>query len=417
MTDILSKTALQCFIAGVTAADPAGALKRALNEHPDALDVTGKLHVIAAGKAAIAMMKQMLELCTPDSALAVTSYENFQELDNCIVLSSSHPTPDINGVKAAQAIITKLQATGPDDTVILLLSGGASALLPAPVPEISFDSKIKVNDLLVGSGLPIGQMNVVRKSLSQLKGGGFAALAAPSRLFSFILSDVPNDNLPDVASGPTVAAHDCMQQAQDLLNDAGIWDKLPDDVQQFLSKPQKRDDVVATNVLIAGNTVSVEAMAGPLPATASVVTSKTPLTGDVEDAADLVAETMLGSVKGTQTVFLWGGETTVKLRGKGMGGRNQELALQVAKRLNDKLDGRNWAFLSGGTDGIDGPTDAAGAIVTQTTLADIAGAGIDLNEELAQNNSYPVLERINALIKIGATGTNVADLQVAVIEA
>ncbi len=406
-----------CFDAGVRAANPASALKSALQTYPDALNVKGKLHVVAAGKASISMMAQMLKMCIPDSALAVTNYENFQELDNCIVLPANHPTPDVKGVKAAHAIISRLQATEQDDTVILLLSGGASALLPAPVPQISFDSKIKVNDLLLGSGLAIGQMNIVRKALSQLKGGGFAALAAPSRVFAFILSDVPDDNLADIASGPTVAAPDAVAEARDVLNGAGIWDDLPADVQSYLSKPRKRKVAPADNTLIAGNTVSVQAMTSAVPDNMKIVMPKSPLTGDVEDAAKAVAQTIAQTEQGIDTVFLWGGETTVKLRGKGVGGRNQELALRVAQCLEGKMQDRQWAFLSGGTDGIDGPTDAAGAVVTQTTLADIKQAGLDLNHTLSQNNSYPVLERINALIKIGATGTNVADLQVAVIRA
>ena len=411
----LVKLTRDCFDAGVIAADPALALKNALADCPEVLDVKGKLHVIAAGKAAMAMMEQALQLCQPDSAMAVTNYENLKELDNCIVLGSSHPTPDIQGVKAAQAIISKIFAAEADDTVLLLLSGGASALLPAPVPEISFDSKIKVNDILVGSGLPIGKMNIVRKSLSQLKGGGFARLVNPANLYAFILSDVPDDNLADVASGPTVAAPDCMFEAVDILNSAGLWDKLPADVQNYLSTPEKRAVAPAHNMLIAGNTVSVEAMAKPIPSDFSTVFSDAPMTGDVNDAAREIADAMLNAPTDQKTVFLWGGETTVQLQGKGMGGRNQELALRVARLMKDQELDRDWAFLSGGTDGIDGPTDAAGAVVNGATLTQISEAGFDVDAELARNNSYPVLERIDALIKIGATGTNVADLQVAIV--
>jgi len=407
--------ARDCFDAGVKAADPALALKRALAQHPEAVKTQGKLHVIAAGKAAMAMMEQALQLCKPDSAMAVTNYENLKELDNCIVLGASHPTPDIQGAKAAQAIIAKLTAMQAEDTVLLLLSGGASALLPAPVPEISFDSKIKVNDLLVGSGLPIGQMNIVRKSLSQLKGGGFARLAPPANLYAFILSDVSDDALADVASGPTVAAPECMFEAMDVLQGAGLWDELPADVQSYLNTPEKRAVSPAKNMLIAGNTVSVEAMAGPVSNGFKTAIADVPLTGDVNDAARQIVDAMLACPPNQKTVFLWGGETTVELKGKGMGGRNQELALRVAVLMKDQMPDRAWAFLSGGTDGIDGPTDAAGAVVNGQTLGQIADAGFDVMAELARNNSYPVLERINALIKIGATGTNVADLQVAVV--
>ncbi len=414
MTTLLKLTR-DCFDAGVVAADPALALKSALADCPKALQGTGKLHVIAAGKAAMAMMEQALQLSKPDSAMAVTNYENLKELDNCIVLGSNHPTPDIQGVKAAQAIIAKLSAAETEDTVLLLLSGGASALLPAPVPEISFDSKIKVNDILVGSGLPIGKMNVVRKSLSQLKGGGFARLASPASLYAFILSDVPDDNLADVASGPTVAAPDCMFDAVGILKGAGLWAKLPADVQSYLNTPEKRAVVPAYNMLIAGNTVSVEAMAKPIPDDFKTVFSNTPMTGDVNDAAREIVDAMLNCPTDQKTVFLWGGETTVQLNGKGMGGRNQELALRVAVLMKGQMSNRDWAFLSGGTDGIDGPTDAAGAVVSGATLAQITKAGFDVDAELTQNNSYPVLERIDALIKIGATGTNVADLQVAIV--
>ena len=206
-----------------------------------------------------------------------------------------------------------------------------------------------------------------------------------------------------------------MFEAVDILNGAGLWDKLPTDVQNYLSAPEKRNVAPAHNTLIAGNTVSVETMAKPVTSEYKTVLSDTPLSGDVSDAARKIVDAMLSTPIDHKTVFLWGGETTVQLNGKGMGGRNQELALRVAVLMKDQVPDRDWAFLSGGTDGIDGPTDAAGAVVNGATLSQISEAGFDVNAELSQNNSYPVLERIDALIKIGATGTNVADLQVAVV--
>jgi glycerate 2-kinase len=392
----LRARARAAFLAGVAAADPAAAVARAVPTVPR------PARIIAVGKAAVRMAEAARAAFGPVPTLVVTNDENAREIAGATVLAAGHPVPDARGAAAAVAVEAAVTGLGRADHVLCLISGGGSALLPAPVPGLTLADKAQVNRLLLASGAEITQMNLVRQQLSRLKGGGLLRAAAPARVTALILSDVIGDDLRAIASGPTVAPLGTRADAAAVLRGCGVWTDLPPAVQDLLTTPDTavRPLPVADNRLVGSNALSVVAMAAALP---GAVVHATPLTGDVADAAQLILSAAPG-------VHVFGGETTVTLRGSGQGGRNQELALRVA--LTATGWSGPWVFLSGGTDGRDGPTDAAGAIVDNGTLNRMAAAGVNPAARLADNDSYPALAAAGDLLITGGTGTNVADLQV-----
>lgn len=406
----LRHLARQAFDLGVDAADPNRALARALNARPIPVGPDGKLFIVSVGKAAIGLVETAMSRLSSrpvTRAIAVTNYENERPIAGVEVFGAAHPVPDENGAKAARAVMGMVSDATAEDLVLCLISGGASALLPAPVPGLTLADKIAVNEMLLSSGLDIQQMNLVRQSLSQLKGGGLRRLAAPAQVCSFILSDVLGDDLRAIGSGPSVAPIGPVSDARDLLQQAGLWQRLPAPVQSALSRPDDPDLPQAPQAyLIGSNALSLQAMAKA----ASAEISTPDLEGDVADAADRVVTEARAT--GPKARIAFGGETTVTLTGTGRGGRNQELAIRVALEAQRQgLDGP-WCFLSGGTDGRDGPTDAAGGLVDDTTLDRLAAGGVQTKALLANNDSYAILQAAEDLLMTGATGTNVADLQI-----
>lgn len=405
MNEAIRSQALTYFEAGVAAANPARAVDKSIRDNV-LPEVDGKYFVISVGKAAIGMAEAALShLPNVEAAIVVTNYENATELCGAKVLAAGHPVPDQNGAAASQAVIELLGSCGSDDHVLALFSGGGSALLPAPIDGISLADKAEVSRLLLSAGIDIHGMNLVRQQLSKLKGGGLLRIAAPAKVTALILSDVVGDDLRVIASGPTVAPIGTRSDARQLLENTGIWDEMPVSVRERLAKGNEvvRDFPTAENRLIGSNKISLQAMSDCDPS-AVVVTN--PLIGDVEDAAQLICR---NTRSGT---WLYGGETTVLLTGTGMGGRNQELALRVALMAEAAHWQGDWVFLSGGTDGRDGPTDAAGGLVDNGSLDRMRAAGIDPQALLLNNDSYHALKASGDLLMIGATGTNVADLQV-----
>ncbi len=398
--------AKEIFMAGVAAADPYLAVKNALRERPmRATGEGGKIIVLALGKAAMRMAQAANDLLVGNVEITViTNYENAKPVDFAKVYAAGHPVPDQNGARAAMDVITILQNAGPNDRILALISGGGSALLPAPVQGISLQDKAEVSRLLLSCGAKIGEINLVRQQLSRLKGGGFLRFAAPAPVRALILSDVVGDDLRLVASGPTVAAVGSKKQAVEVLKIYKIWCELPLAVQDYLLSPQPELPRFpkAENQLVGSNAISLDAMKRAAP---EAHLSKPALTGDVQQAAEIIAN----SAKG---VTLFGGETTVCIRGDGLGGRNQELALRLSLLAEKQGWSGCWVFLSGGTDGRDGPCDAAGAIVDNNTLTRMRAAGVLPERMLDNNDSYHALKASGDLLMTGATGTNVADLQV-----
>lgn len=382
------------FDAGVTAANPYKAVAQYLN------DVPTPVYCVAIGKAAVQMARAALDVFPGMPTRVVTNYENAVDLPGAIVMAAGHPVPDENGASAATAVLADLHAV--QGAVLALISGGGSALLPAPVDGVSLADKAALNAILLGAGLDITQMNLVRQQVSRIKGGGLLAAAAPHGVTALILSDVVGDDLSTIASGPTAKPLGTAAGALDILQAAGVWGEVPSSVRDHLQKgipaPELPDH---RNILVGSNALSVAAMFTASP-DAKVLD---PVEGDVADAACVICDAA------GEGVTIWGGETTVHLKGTGRGGRNQELALRIA--LEARARGwTDWACLQGGSDGRDGPTDAAGGLVDHGTLSRIEVAGGDIEALLANNDSYAALALAGDLLITDATGTNVADLGV-----
>ncbi|UWQ91865.1 DUF4147 domain-containing protein [Rhodobacteraceae bacterium M382] len=414
MTD-LNCTALALFQAAIDRADPARALHQQLQSSPlSDLPDGGRNFILAVGKAAIPMMRAALEIFpTPSQALVITNPENAIEIPGATVLSGSHPVPDEASESAGLAAIRMVQGMSQNDRLIALISGGGSALMVAPAPGLTLADKTAVNKLLLASGLEINDMNLIRQQLSDIKGGGLLRHARGAQVQAYILSDVIGDDLRAIASGPTVAPIGSRANARAIMQSAGIWDTAPVAVKTHLEQPDVSSDTLpaATNTLIGSNRYSLKAMmalAADQGWTARLITHR--LVGDVQAAAETVIQAAQTAPRDQPIALVFGGETTVQIIGTGTGGRNQELSLRVAQRAKD-IPG-DWVFLSGGTDGRDGPTDAAGGLVTPQTWSHIQQAGQDPQALLDNNDSYAALAAADALVMTGGTGTNVADVQV-----
>ena len=436
--------ALRLFQAGVEAADPEKAVARSLRVADASLDIrldtggwrTGRwrqVRVASFGKAACTMARAAARILPREilhvPGVAVTNYENVADVPHFDVVGAGHPLPDSNGIIGAKAVSRLIGDSRPGELALVLISGGGSALLPYPSEGIPLADKIAATNLLLASGADIGEMNTVRKHLSRLKGGGLARLAARADLHALILSDVLGDDLSTIASGPTVPDPTTFADAQAVMERHGVWLKVPATVREHIKRgvsgqleetPKPGDPVFerAGSTLIGSNAVSLRAMRKAAEESRfRVVIHDDCLQGEARQAAEgFVRAGLAASAGGSRPVaLLAGGETTVTLRGKGRGGRNQEMALAfalAAQRLN--LSG-DWVFLSGGTDGRDGPTDAAGGVVDPGTLTRMRDAGADPAALLEDNDSYRALSAGGDLLRTGATGTNVADLQVLLI--
>lgn len=436
----LRQQALQIFQAGIVAADPAKAVRRYLNTDSGQLEILlndggirrgrwSKIHLIAFGKAACAMIKAAQEAIPAplvfDPPIAVTNYENFTAIAGVDVIAAGHPLPDNAGLMAAKRIIGQISHTQKNELVLVLVSGGGSALIPCPADAISLQEKIATTDLLLGCGATINEINCVRKHLSLLKGGGLAKLALPADVHALILSDVLGDDLSVIASGPTVPDNTTYADAVTLLKTKGIWDKIPANVQAYLEQgklgklpetPKPDDDAFknTAHTLVGSNAISVAAMlqaAQNLGYETQLYSAH--LCGEAREEAEKLA--IYAKNINRPLALLAGGETTVTLIGDGQGGRNQEMALAFALAAEKHCLTGQWVFLSGGTDGRDGPTDAAGGLVDRNTLKRMASKGGNPHILLANNDSYHALKNSQDLLDTGTTGTNVADLQVLLI--
>ena len=442
------KDALCIFQAGIIAADPYEAVKQCLFSEEDHLKILVdlshktnvlskkwlKVHIISFGKAACAMAKAaqaIIPTCLQtDKSIAVTNYDNVIALDHIEVSGAGHPLPDEAGLKAAQKCIEIISQAKKDELVLVLISGGGSALIPSPVEAISLHEKIATTELLLASGATINEINCVRKHLSQLKGGGMAKLAEPADLHALILSDVLGDDLSVIASGPTVPDASTFSDAIDVLISKNIWDKVPIQVQHYLElgklgrapETPKPGDSTFKNTrytLIGSNSISLKATVTAAQALGyNTQIYDDHLCGESRLAAENwvhYAKNLIDNGLDQPTALLAGGETTVTLKGNGLGGRNQEMVLAFAIAAEQYGLSGEWTFLSGGTDGRDGPTDAAGGIADNNTLKRIIAAGLNPLTLLNNNDAYTALQSSQDLLNTGATGTNVADLQILLI--
>jgi glycerate 2-kinase len=409
------------FDAAVNAAAPALCLPPFLPAPPK-----GRTIVVGAGKAAAAMAAAVeAHWNGPLEGLVVTRYGHSAPTSRIKVVEASHPVPDAAGPGAARAILDLVKGLGPDDLLLCLISGGGSALLALPDGEITLADKQAINRALLKSGAHIGEMNCVRKHLSAIKGGRLAVAAAPARVVSLIISDVPGDDLSVIASGPTVADATTQADARAVLQKYGI-DASPA-VMRHLSNPAaetpKPGDprfANVVNVLIATPQSSLEAAAKVARQAGFVpLILGNAIEGEARECAIVHAGIALqaagfGQPAEPPCAIISGGETTVTVRGKGRGGRNAEFLLSLAIALGGRAE---ISALAADTDGIDGSEDNAGAIIGPDTLERAAAAGVDVVKRLADNDAYAAFAGLGDLIVTGPTRTNVNDFRAILVPA
>ena len=419
-TKTLRQNAAHIFQTGVAAANPYDAVKKHFVFDKN----YSKIHIIAFGKAACAMANAAQELIPENllgNAIAVTNYENVVTVKNVEVIGASHPLPDVSGFNAAKRVAEIAKNAQIDELVLVLISGGGSALIPYPVDSITLEEKIAVTHLLLSCGATIHEINCVRKHLSQLKGGGLAKFIAPAVCHALILSDVLGDDLSVIASGTTVADNSTFAEAVQILKTKNVWNDVPKSVQNYLEQAISETPKIiehTSNVLIGSNLMSVEAaLKAAQSLNYDVIRYDYPLCGEARDVAEEFVVTVKNkSLANGKYAFITGGETTVTLNGNGCGGRNQEMALAFALAAEKHELKNDWVFLSGGTDGIDGVSPAAGGMADNETLQRMKNAGVNPHKLLENNDSYVALKNSDDLLMTGASGTNVADLQILLIQ-
>jgi glycerate 2-kinase len=415
MAASLRRQALRIFKAALKAADPYQAVLRHLRIDPEPYR---NIFVIGAGKASAQMARGVERLL----GARVTGGEinvkdgHTARLRRIRINECGHPIPDQRGVAGARRIAQIGAQAGPDDLVICLISGGASALLPFPSPPITLAEKQKTTQLLLNCGASIHEINCVRKHISQIKGGKLARLVYPAALVTLILSDVIGDDLDVIGSGPTVPDRSTLADARAILRKYGIPNKLA--ATDETPKPGDKIFKKTRSIIVGSNALAVDAAAleaRRLGFHTQVLT--TFLEGEAREVARVhaaIAREIRTSGRPVRApaCVISGGETTVTIRGTGLGGRNQEFALAAALEIADL---RQALILSAGTDGTDGPTDAAGAIADGSTIERAQALGLSAAGFLANNDSYHFFEATGDLIKTGPTGTNVADIQLILI--
>ena len=410
----------QVFDAAVAAADPRVMLGDHLPEKP-----RGRCVVVGAGKSA-AVMAAALEAAWPDVALSgvvVTRYGHAVPTQRIEVIEASHPVPDANSEMGARRVLAAVQGLGPDDLVLALISGGGSALMALPVEGLTLADKQAVNRALLASGATVSEMNAVRKHLSAIKGGRLAAAAAPARVVTLAISDVPGDDAAVIASGPTVPDPTSFADARAIVARFGV--QLAPQVAARLARDD--DETPKPGSLPQAEFRLIAAPAASLKAAAEKAASLglTPLVlGDaIEGESSQVGIVMAGIARSVRAhgvpvkgpaLLLSGGETTVTIGGgkAGRGGRNTEFLLGLAIALAGTPG--VWA-VAGDTDGIDGTEDAAGGFIGPDTIARAKAAGLDPHAVLAGHDSYGLLDALGDLIRTGPTLTNVNDMRAVLI--
>lgn len=436
----LRKHASAIFGAALKAADPVAAVSRFLRVEGDTLMAGARRYplrrfqrvlVLGAGKASAAMavaVEKCLGKRVTDGWINV-KYGHTAKLKRIHIHECGHPVPDQAGVEGARRLIDLAASAGEQDLVICLISGGASALTPAPVPPITLEEKQATTRLMLDCGANIHQMNTVRKHISAFKGGQLARLAAPATLITLMLSDVIGDSMDVIGSGPSVPDPSTFAGARAILDDFGLLDRVPASVRDRIQAgcdgtlpdtPKAGDPVFdrAQNIVVGSNRLAVDAAAAHARQLGyRTLVLSTLIEGETREIARMHAAIareihQSGQPMKPPVCVISGGETTVTIRGGGLGGRNQEFALAGAI---DIAGLPRTVMLSGGTDGTDGPTDAAGAIADGTTAAAAASQGLDPRDYLNRNDSYRFFEKVGGLIMTGPTRTNVMDVRMVLV--
>ena len=416
--------------AALLAADPAQAVRHHLRLSRSALhagpyritlDPSARIWLVGLGKAAPAMSGAAAEILGDRLAAGVVTVARHGpqgEVDPAAanpparvqLILAEHPVPGPGSLRAGQAAAQLLAAVQDVDLVVVLVSGGGSALMELPLPGIRLQDLRSLNRELLASGADIAEINRVRRALSQIKAGGLARLARPARAVALILSDVVGDRLSLVASGPTVLVGSDPAGARQILQRRGLWRSASDPIRRALEGGRSAGHRARrpVNVLVGSNRLMLQAAAEAAAGLGFQVRSVSHrMQGEARQVGARFAARLRRAPPGS--CLIMGGETTVSLHGSGRGGRNQELALAASLELEGAA-GR--AIMSFASDGVDGPTEAAGAVIHSGLPILARGLGLDLSAALADNNANPALQAVGALIQTGPTGTNLNDLVV-----
>ncbi len=421
----LRAAALEIVHAALAAADPAECVRRAIGRMQKDAERADRIIVVGAGKAA-APMAQALERALGERIHAGwvnTKYGHGVPLESIVCHECGHPVPDQAGVEGAHRIAALAQSARKNDLVIALISGGASALLPFPAEPITLDEKQEATRLLLASGAAIHEFNTVRKHLSAIKGGRLAQMAAPAKVIALILSDVIGDDLDVIGSGPTAPDASTFDDARNVLKQRRAWHSVAPAVREFLTEakgesPKPGDPLFrrVENVIVGSNRLALAAAQNKaIELGCRTLLLASGIQGETRDIAGMHAAILreiraTGNPIASPACILSGGETTVTMSdGGGKGGRNQEFALAAALDIAG-LD--QVLVLSFGTDGTDGPTDAAGAIADGATLRRAIAVGLDPAACLRRHDSYPLFAALGDLVITGPTRTNVMDVHI-----
>lgn len=405
--------------AALQAVDPAAAVRRFLM--PADLECKGRVIIIGAGKAGVAMTNAAIEILGDRPVLGAVAVPSLplEKSGRVKFIRGGHPFPDAGSLSAGEEISHLLATTTKADLVLVLLSGGGSALMELPQPGLSLEDIRMANNVLLKSGADIREINCLRTPLSRLKGGGLARLARPARVLSLILSDVVGDPLDIIASGPTTPRDYSPDEIDFVLGKYSLRESLPPSVAIFYNRdpasppdsdveiPSAENRIIASNRDAGDAAGSAARRLGFRPAYLA-----DDWEGEARQTGKRFAELLIHEIGHGPACCIAGGETTVTVRGNGKGGRNQEAALSAAIVLEGKPD---IALATLATDGVDGPTDAAGAIVTGKTVERARQLEMDPAQYLEQNNSYPFFAALGDLILAGPTGTNVNDLWIGLV--
>ncbi len=440
LTQKARKLALQSLEAALNAVDPKRLLHSKLVLEKSRLQINNfsfdlekfrNIYVVGGGKASGSMAEALEEILGKQITAGSVNvpYGSKHETRVVELHEANHPVPDQAGVEGTKRIIEIAEHAEKDDLVICLISGGGSSLMPLPRDPISLEDKRQLTNALLKSGATITEVNTVRKHVSGFKGGWLAKEAYPATVLNLVLSDVVGDPLASIASGPTVPDPSTFADARKVLEKYGLWANAPSSVRKVLSEgikgtieetPKSNDPAFKKvyNVIVGNNRSASNAAVEYLKSEGlNVLLLTASLEGEAKHVGTVLASVARevessGNPVPRPAGIVVGGETTVTVTGAGLGGRNQELALAAVL----KLKGAGACVLASlSTDGVDGPTDAAGAIVDGDTLEQAAQLGLDADKFLAENNSYRFFSQLGDLIITGQTGTNVNDISVIVV--
>lgn len=433
----MRKIAEEIFLAGVESILPEKLIQSQVKLSGDVLQIAEKklplstfshIYVLAAGKAAALMAKEVESILGDKitGGHVITKYGHGTELKYLTLTEAGHPIPDAEGMKGTEQLLDIARKANENDLVICLISGGASALMADFPKDATLDDLKRTNELLVKCGADITEINTVRKHLSKVKGGQLARAIYPATCVSLILSDVIGDRLDVIAFGPTVGDSSTFSDAMAVIEKYSLKDSLPatmlhylhEGTKGFIPETPKPDNPIfqkVQNYVIGSNRIALESAAKTateLGFKSHIVTDS--LQGDFTEVADFILKEIENhaSVGNKPVCLLFGGEPTVKVSGNGLGGRNQHLALYLSTKIDQEKD---ITILCAGTDGTDGPTDAAGAVIDNETIANAARKNINQQIFLQNSDSYHFFQQVGGHIITGNTGTNVMDIIVALI--